>query len=222
MIPVLFEIEPERIVFRDEVDESNTANTLNSLINNGLRARLQSGSLITGQLYIELVMNPDSPIQLLARDDTVPEMPTVSSASIESITNSLEAFVSRLDTINLENIGKELLGTLEGTNKLFSSPVVQASLESLEASMVSFRNILAAVDEANLDETIAAGHDVLEKFGITLELTNSILEPNSPMQYNVIQLTSELEETARSIRALVEILERNPQSLLFGRGSEEE
>ena len=146
----------------------------------------------------------------------------MSSASIESITNSLEAFVSRLDTINLENIGKELLGTLEGTNKLFSSPVVQASLESLEASMVSFRNILAAVDEANLDETIAAGHDVLEKFGITLELTNSILEPNSPMQYNVIQLTSELEETARSIRALVEILERNPQSLLFGRGSEEE
>jgi paraquat-inducible protein B len=222
MIPVLFELEPERIVFRDEVDEISTSNTLNSLINNGLRARLQSGSLITGQLYIELVMNPDSPIHLLARDDTVPEMPTVSSASIESITNSLEAFVSRLDTIKLEEIGKELLGTLEGTNKLFSSPVVQASLDSLEASMESFRNILAAVDEANLNETIAAGHDVLEKFSETLELTNSILEPNSPMQYNVIQLTGELEETARSIRALVEILERNPQSLLFGRGSEEE
>jgi paraquat-inducible protein B len=149
-------------------------------------------------------------------------MPTVSSAGIESITNSLEAFVSRLDTINLEDIGRELLGTLEGTNKLFNSPAVEASLESLEASMTSFRNILASVEAANLDETIAAGRDVLEKLDDTLELTNSMLEPDSPMQYNVIQLTGELEETARSIRGLVEILERNPQSLLFGRGSEGE
>ena len=217
LIPVLFEIEPERIVFRDADGISDSENTITNLIDNGLRARLQSGSLITGQLYVELIMNPDAPLELVAANDTIPEMPTVSSASIESITNSLEAFVSRLDTINLEDIGRELLGTLEGTNSLFNSPVIQASLENLEISMESFKNILAAVDEANLEETIGAGRDVLEKLRETIDLTNNILEPNSPMQYNVIQLTSELEETARSIRSLVEILERNPQSLLFGR-----
>ncbi|NNE36839.1 MAG: hypothetical protein HKN08_00935, partial [Gammaproteobacteria bacterium] len=161
--------------------------------------------------------NPDAPLDLEADNDTVLEMPTVSSASIESITNSLEAFVSRLDTINLEDIGRELLGTLEGTNSLFNSPAIQASLVNLEASMESFKNILQSVDEANLDETIGAGREVLQNLRTTLDLTNNILEPNSPMQYNVIQLTSELEEMARSIRALVEILERNPQSLLFGR-----
>ena len=222
MIPVLFEIEPERIVFRDAVESSSSTDIINDLINNGLRARLQSGNLITGQLYIELVMNPDSPIELAARDDTVSEMPTVSSASIESITNSLEAFASQLDSLNLEDISRELLGTLEGTNTLFNAPAVQASLDNLEASMESFRNILSTVEEANLNETIAAGRDVLEKLTDTLDLTNSILDPDSPMQYNVIQFTSELEETARSIRALVEILERNPQSLLFGRGDEGE
>jgi paraquat-inducible protein B len=222
MIPVLFEIEPERIVIRDSDGEITTEDTITTLVNNGLRARLQTGSLITGQLFVELVMNPDSPLELVAGDDLVPEMPTVSSASIESITNSLEAFVSQLDTVKLEDIGRELLGTLEGTNKLFNAPAVQASLDSLEVSMESFRNILSSVEAANLDETIAAGHDVLLKLSETLDLTNSIMEPNSPMQYSVIQLTSELEETARSIRALVEILERNPQSLLFGRGEEGE
>ncbi len=222
LIPVLFEIEPERIAFRDETGLSDSEDTITNLINNGLKARLQSGSLITGQLYVELVMNPDDPMDLVAANDTVPEMPTVSSASIESITNSLEAFVSRLDTINLEDIGRELLGTLEGTNSLFNSPAIQASLVNLEASMESFKNILQSVDEANLDETITAGRDVLQNLRTTLDLTNNILEPNSPMQYNVIQLTSELEETARSIRALVEILERNPQSLLFGRDGDGE
>lgn len=221
LIPVLFEIEPERIVFRDDAGVESSASTLTSLINNGLRARLQSGSLITGQLYIELVMAPDTAMELMAGNDSIPEMPTVSSASIESITNSLEGFVSQLDSLNLEDISRELLGTLEGTNKLFNSPAVQASLDDLEISMESFRNILLSVEEANLEETIGAGREVLEKLGDTLSLTNSILEPNSPMQYNVIQLTGELEETARSIRALVEILERNPQSLLFGRGNEE-
>ncbi len=222
LIPVLFEIEPERIAFRNETGLSDSEDTITNLINNGLRARLQSGSLITGQLYVELVMNPNAPMDLVAANDTVPEMPTVSSASIESITNSLEAFVSRLDTINLEDIGRELLGTLEGTNSLFNSPAIQASLVNLEASMESFKNILQSVDEANLDETITAGRDVLQNLRTTLDLTNNILEPNSPMQYNVIQLTSELEETARSIRALVEILERNPQSLLFGRDGDGE
>lgn len=217
LIPVLLEIEPERIVFRDIDGISESEDTITKLIDMGLRARLQSGSLITGQLYVELIMNPDAPQDLIAANETIPEMPTVSSASIESITNSLEAFVSRLDTINLEDIGRELLGTLEGTNSLFNSPAIQASLDNLETSMESFKNILAAVDEANLEETIGAGRDVMEKLRETLDLTNNILEPNSPMQYNVIQLTSELEETARSIRALVETLERNPQSLLFGR-----
>lgn len=220
MIPVLIEIEPERIMFRDVVEGSTPSKTIiNDLINKGLRAKLQSGNLITGQLYVELVMNPDSPIERVAGDGTVPEMPTISSADIESITSSLSAFVSRLDALNIEDIGTELLGTLKGTNKLVNSSAIQASLDDLEVSMTSFRNILAEVEEANLKETIGAGREVLEKLQETLALANSVLEPNSPMQYNVIQLTSELEATARSIRALVELLERNPQSLLFGKGS---
>jgi paraquat-inducible protein B len=217
LIPVLFEIEPERIVERESGMGVASPDTLNTLIENGLRARLQSGSLLTGQLYVELLMQPDSPIRLMARQGTVTEMPTVASASIDSITQSLESFVSRLETVNIEDIGRELLGTLEGTNQLFNSTAIHASLDDLEASMESFRNILARLDNNNLEATITAGRDVLERLRETLQLTNNALQPNSPLQYNVIQMTSELEETARSIRTLVETLERNPQSLIFGK-----
>ena len=44
----------------------------------------------------------------------------------------------------------------------------------------------------------------------TLDLTGNVLEPSSPLQYTLTRTTAELEETARSIRALVELLQRQP------------
>ena len=69
------------------------------------------------------------------------------------------------------------------------------------------------VDESNLHNAIDAGHTALDSL-------TKLLEPNSPVQYNLIKLTGELEETARSIRSLVETLERNPQELIFGKKKE--
>jgi paraquat-inducible protein B len=221
-IPVTFEIELERIVQSEPDAAPSSAETIAALIRKGLRARLQSGSLLTGMLFVELTMEPDTNARYVATQGDIPEMPTLISVGIDSITRSLESIVAKLDTVDIASISKELLGTLEGTNKLANSQAIHASLEDLEASMKSFRTILDALDSENLNQTITSGREVLEKLRETVDLTNNMLQPNSPMQYNVIQMTSELEETARSIRALVEMLERNPQSVLFGKQPEGE
>jgi paraquat-inducible protein B len=44
-----------------------------------------------------------------------------------------------------------------------------------------------------------------------------VLKPDSPLQYRFIELAEELAETARSIRTLVDLLERNPNSIIFGK-----
>ena len=44
-----------------------------------------------------------------------------------------------------------------------------------------------------------------------------VLSPESPMHDNAARLAQELSSTAKSLRSLVEMLERSPQSLLFGR-----
>ncbi len=74
------------------------------------------------------------------------------------------------------------------------------------------------VDNSNIQEAINAGHLALENLSTTLNKTSKMMEPNSPIQYNMIELTREFEETARAIRSLIETLERNPQELIFGRG----
>ena len=217
-IPVLIEVEPERIISHDTKEVDNTDETLKNMVNNGLRARLQTGSLITGQLFVELDMFPGSPVVMRGDGSSrYPELPTIEAANFAAITKSVQDLVAKLDAIKFDKIGDELLQTLQGTNRIVNSPQIEGTVRDLEKSMASLRSILKKVDSSNIKEAIDAGHVALDKLGTTLTLTNKILKPNSPLQYNVIQLASELEETARAIRALVETLERNPQSLIFGK-----
>jgi len=73
-----------------------------------------------------------------------------------------------------------------------------------------------------METTIAAARGVLENLQTTLNMVNDALEPSAPLQYNVIKVTDELEETARAIRSLIETLERQPNSLIFGRETTED
>jgi paraquat-inducible protein B len=222
-IPVLIAVEPERIIEHDTQQVDRTDETLQDMVKNGLRARLQTGSLITGQLFVELDMFPEAPV-VMRGDGTsrYPELPTIEAANFAAITKSVQDLVAKLDGIKFDKIGDELLGTLQGTNRIVNSPEVEGTVADLEQAMESLRSILKKVDSSNIKEAIDAGHVALDKLGTTLTLTNRILKPNSPLQYNIIQLAGELEETARAIRALVETLERNPQSLIFGKEAGEE
>ncbi|MCP4044154.1 MAG: paraquat-inducible protein B, partial [Gammaproteobacteria bacterium] len=56
-----------------------------------------------------------------------------------------------------------------------------------------------------------------EKAQVTLSLLNDVLQPDMPLQFSFIQMTEELAEMARSIRTLVDVLERNPESVIFGK-----
>ena len=217
-IPVSIEIEPERIVQKNNEGVS-PYETLQTLVDKGLRARLQTGSLLTGQLYVDLGMFPDTPIKLSGTDSTVPELPTI-PAGLAVITDSVEQFLAKLNRVKIDQIGDELLSSLQGANKLLNAPEVHSAVKELGDSMESLKSILKKADNADIEGTITAAHNALQKVNKTLELTNRLLKPNSPMQYNLIEMISELEETARSIRTLVETLERRPQALILGRDAD--
>ena len=223
-IPVLIEIEPQRIIERGADDISSSYQTLNKLVERGLRARLQTGSLITSQLYIELDMHPGSPIKLSGEETPFPELPTLGTANFGAITQSAEKLLAKLNTIDIEKVTSTILETIDSANvtlvnanDLITTPGLFEAIDDMKESLKNFKRIMQKVDDSNLQDAINAGHLALENLSSTLGKTNDMLEPDSPVQYNLIKLTGELEETARSIRSLIEILERNPQALIFGR-----
>ena len=66
---------------------------IDSLVEKGLRAQLRTGSLLTGQLFIQLDMHPESDIILAGGDTIVPELPTVAASNFDAITAAVERFV---------------------------------------------------------------------------------------------------------------------------------
>jgi paraquat-inducible protein B len=228
-IPVLIEIEPERIIERGNQEITSSYETLTKLVERGLRGSLQTGSLLTGQLFVGLSMRPDTPINLIAEETPFPQLPTIRAADFGSIAQSIESFLNKLDKVDINKLSEALIKALEGTGKLLNSPEIQGTLGELQLSLQTFRGVLQKIDNSDIQQTIKSGNVVMEKisesmgiFDETLSRANHMLKPNSPLQYNVIKLSGELEETARSIRSLVETLERHPQALIFGKGAKVE
>jgi paraquat-inducible protein B len=225
-IPVVVEIEPERIVDRGERMKKAPREAFQSLIKKGLRARLQTGNLLTGQLYVDLDMLPKTPMRLAGAGRTEPELPTV-QGKIEQLGVSLTGILDKLDKVDFAAIGAELQGTLKGANAIANGPNLEASLADLAASLASVKSIMRKVDSraepitANLEQALAAAREALDKAKSTMALVDGILVPDSPLQGNAVKLTQELAKTAQSIRALVDMLERDPQSLIFGKSKKE-
>jgi paraquat-inducible protein B len=53
-IPVLIEVEPDRVAVRGDRSKLDGTGMIKQLVAKGLRGQLKTGSLLTGQLYVEL------------------------------------------------------------------------------------------------------------------------------------------------------------------------
>ncbi len=143
---------------------------------------------------------------------------------IASATNTMKSVDKTISDANLTltNANKAIdstIKTVDTANSIISSPGIPEAIEDIRLSLKNFKSIMMKVDNSNIQEAINAGHLALENLSNTLDKTSKMMEPSSPIQYNMIGLTREFEETARAIRSLIETLERNPQELIFGRGN---
>ena len=221
-IPVVVEIEPERIIARGETQATNPLGILKTLVERGLRARLATGSLLTGQLFVELDMHPNTPVHLAKSSGPYPQLPTL-PARLEEITASVKDVLQKVNQLNFKKINDELIGTLEGTNRLVNAPEFSAALGELESTLSRFRALVTKVAKRvdplvdNVDRTVTTGRQALAQLQGTLKLVDGLLKSDAPLQAGYIKLADELGETARSIKSFVDLLSRNPEAFIFGR-----
>jgi paraquat-inducible protein B len=241
-IPVLVEIEPERIkvigdrnfVDRKEMDDY--------LVAQGLRAQLNTGSLITGQLFVELDFHPEAPPAKINREGRYPQIPTV-PAPMEEITTSLTALLKKLEKLPIEQIGSDLKDTARGAKQLVASAELQEAVAALNQTLNHAQQFAAALNReiapdlksavSSLNETLkrtrllAQNFDasVVPQLGATLQQAQSTLKSingsvskDSPLYYQLLRVFKELTEAARSIRLMTDYLERNPDALIYGKG----
>ncbi|WP_238701852.1 intermembrane transport protein PqiB [Mariprofundus erugo] len=204
-IPVILAIEPERFLTPGQDANLDHRALFKQLVEKGLRARLRTGSLLTGKIFVELNIFPGTPERLHADSHyPYPEIPTI-PGGLDQIASSVQNILSKLERVDIEKIGSALQQTLEGSSKLVNGP-------ELKSSLLALQHTLQTVDRHA--EPMAEHMDgILVQAKTTLRLINLQLKSGSP----VTQMSEELSDTARAIRALVEILERNPNALLVGK-----
>ena len=217
-IPVLIDLEPQRLTIIGEggtgrmIDREMHIAAIRSWISAGLRARLKLGSLITGQLLVDLDLHPDEEA-IMRGDGKYPEIPTIPS-SIEEITRSLTAILDKVQALPLGELTRSLTNTVKSAERLMSSGEIQNALKSLDQTAATLNRVLQNVDQNIAPET----RSVLVEANKTLKTVREAISPDSPLRYDLETTLQELAAAARSIRLLAEYLESNPNALIYGKG----
>jgi paraquat-inducible protein B len=204
-VPVMVTIEPERVKVVNSqekllADDKGHEVLLKWMIEErGLRAQLQSGNLLTGQLMINLGFHPNAEKAGLTHIGDYPVVPTIPGA-FERLQENLVQITDKLEKVPFEQIGSDL----------------QALLSEARSSLKNIGALAHNVDTKTapqLEKTLAA----LEK---TLAEMQGLTGKDSPLVYNAGKTMEELALTLRSLRELATSLELQPQSIIFGKEKE--
>ncbi|MBF0429514.1 MAG: MCE family protein, partial [Magnetococcales bacterium] len=230
-IPVLVQIEPERF---SEISTSGVKSVrgdspyefLQILVKQGLRAQLKTGSYLTGQLFVELDFHPGTPLTLVGGSQTVfQELPTIPT-SLDEITASVTEFLKKIHALPLEGIGQELQGTLKGANRAINAPETLEMIRAAAAALSEVRVLLKTLNQqvdpmaSGVVGASGAATATLRQLEETLVKVDGLIGPKAPLQYGMVEAVRELAAAARSVRSFIDLLERKPESLLFGKDKE--
>lgn len=197
-IPVLIHVEPER--FANDVGESfDFVKEITFASNNGLRASLKSGNLLTGALYIDLDFYPDEakwkgPQEVAG----IQQIPTVSSG-LAQIQQKVMTSLDKINNLPVEPMLKEMTATLSESQKAVSE--AKETLKSLNAMIGSdeFRNL-----PSDIQQSLKEINRSMQGF-----------QPGSPAYGKMIDNMQQLDQVLREMQPLLKTLNNKSNALIF-------
>ncbi len=220
---VRFEVEPERVLGVGKRAFDTPAEGVDQLVKQGLRAMLQSASLITGQQVVALDFVPNALPVTVAMDGEDFVLPTTDSGGIASLEASATELLQKVNAIPFAQIGKNLDGTLQAVNNLASGPELRQALTSLSATIASIGNVVRHLDNdvtPALQRLPEIAADVQKTMANANRLGRSLdngYGDNTKFNRDLERLLVQSNDTVRSIRSLADLLARHPEALIKGR-----
>jgi len=212
LIPVTIEIEPQRIKFTGSTEDNPYDDTpyvlMEKLVERGLRAQLQPGNLLTGQMLVDLGFHPNAAPAKLGHTGEYPEIPSVPS-EIDALTASASGILTELAALPLTELVQDLRSTVQNVDALVSSPHTTETLEALKVTATELQTVVQTMDQQ-------LGPLLTQAQG-TLASADAMVGANSQTRYDLNSMLKELAGAARSIRVLTDYLERHPEALLRGK-----
>ncbi len=222
--PVHYLIEPERILGIGAKDVFRTpAEAADVLVKRGLRATLQSASLITGQQEVGLVFDPKAPPATVTMEGPNFVLPSIGGGGFASLEASATDLLNQLNTIPFTGMGQQLTSILSGLNDATTSPEMRQSLKDLSAMIANTNDMVRSLNKglAPATQQLPALTAGLQR---TLTNTNKLLMSldnaygdNTSFNRELERLLRQTNEAMSSLSALADLLSRHPEALIKGR-----
>ncbi|MCM8611942.1 MlaD family protein [Accumulibacter sp.] len=191
---------------RTAITQQMRQQLMDGLVARGLRAQLQPGSLLTGQLYVALSYVPQATKAKIDWRSDPPVFPSV-KGSFTDIETRVTSILAKIEGLPFEAIGKDL----------------QQSLATLAKTLQDFDALVRRWDgelSPELAKTLAEARRTLAAAERSFDGAGKLLAPDSQTMTELQATVVELRRAAQSIRVLADYLERHPEALVRGKSEE--
>jgi paraquat-inducible protein B len=232
--------------FQSKDGDAHNQSTKN-FIKKGLKAQLKTQSLLTGLLYIEFQFTPQDEVVMSGRNfRDLQELPTTTNAT-EDLKREAQKVVNRIGKLPLEQIVEDLAVNMHEIKVILTSQSLKENRQGVNQSIKEMEKLLVNLNDnftplmMNLNGTMKDTRVVVQEFSREIKPVLSSLEKTlnkatellSESQYAVRsfedlsspeaplwQALEALKEAAESTKNLTDTLERNPESIIYGKGDE--
>jgi paraquat-inducible protein B len=173
----------------------------------GLRAQLQTGSLLTGELFVAFEYFPTAPKPKIDWSREPLELPVV-PGGLANIESKLASILTKVDNMPIDAMAAEVrntLATLDQTLKEAGTLVNRVDTQWVPEGTKTLEEMRRAIVSADR---------VLNNTDATL------FGKESPAPQDLRDALQEVTRAARSVRILVDYLERHPEMLIRGKPEE--
>ncbi len=229
-MPVFFELDQEQLGSLGAIADVGKESVLRMMISRGLRAQLQTESILTGLLFVELDFHADTqPHFALPADSGYREIPTIPTSMQQIQQKAMEA-LARFEEIDFQALIDSVTGAAKATRDLAASPDLKGAIVELRETAAGLKvavtrisgiteNLDRRMDPliASLTKTSDQANATLVGAQNTLAEMDGALDPGNPLGFQLSQALMSLTDAGRSLSELADYLQRNPSALVRGK-----
>ena len=167
------------------------------VVDKGLRAKLETGSLLTGELYVAFDYVPKAPKPTIDWSREPLELP-VDSGGLASIEAKLNSILTKVDNMPLGAMGANVNNALATLNQTLKQ--ADALLSQVDTNLVPEGT-----------KTIEAMHRAIA------DADRALVGRDATASQDLHDMMQELTTTARAVRVFVDYLDQHPSILIRGK-----
>lgn len=206
------------------------------LIKRGVRARMLSQSILTGQKYIELDFLPEEPARTVGLSRHYPELPTTPT-SMEKLGDQAEAIMDKVADLPIDQMLEDLRKALQSLRVLLESPDLQGAIagtrrtseamapavDEARETIAEARALIRQIDGqttsvgADARQTMEQARHAMEQTRRSLERLEHALSGAEDTRLSATETINELSQTLKALRNLVDYIQTHPEAVILGK-----